>query len=354
MKIQRKTSLFVFVIILLLSVNSLILFYNNYITVSLDHYIGQSYRLLSKFKDIQNYSNAVQLNQTGFKDVSENWEKSVADFESMLLQYGSNSDNPYITGEILENSVKVENLWEHLKKDITVADEAIINISTSTLMNRLGNNSFIRVRYSTDWSKEDSDLYKDVLILEEIMEKLDRSSEFVAYSFEETVQNLTGIIAERNSRGILISAGIFAVVLILSSIFVFLFSRNMAGRIQSIETVMNKVADKNLTVRYPVKSNDEIASLGSHINTVLGSLQGFFTNVNTSINNADRLKDILSSGMTESAAAMEQIFRNTESIELQFEKLNTELVLSKNDIAALDGEVRDFSYKVNIQSVAAG
>jgi len=290
------------------------------------------------------------LNQTGFRAVSEKWEQGVNDFERMLSSYGSNSENPFLTEDILENSQKVIDLWEHLKKDIDVADAAIVNISTSKLMSRLGNNSFVRIRYSTDWSNEDSTLYKDALKLEDIMEKLDRSSEFVAFGIEETVSNLNDIISERNSRGIMISAIIFFFVLILSSIFVILFSRNMAGRIQSIEQVMNQVSEKNLTVRYSIKSNDEIASLGSYVNHVLSDLQSFFSNVNGSIDNANRLKDILSSGMTESAAAMEEIFRNIESIEQQFEKLKAELEQSKDDIATLDGEVKVFAEKVENQS----
>ena len=353
MKIQKKTSLFVFIIILLLSVNSLILFYNNYVTVALDYYISESYRLLSKFKDIQNNSNAVLLDQTGFKDVSAKWETSVIDFEHMLSTYGSNSPNPFLNEEIIENSQNVIALWDHLKKDIDVAESAIVNIRTSTLINRLGNNSFVRVRYSTDWSREDSSLYKDAIKLEDIMEKLDRSSEFVAFGLEETVANLENIILEMNNRGIIISAVIFLSVLILSSVFVVLFSRNMANRIVSIEQVMNRVSERDLSVRYSLTSNDEIASLGSHINSVLENLAGFFTNVNSSIDNANRLKDILSSGMTESAAAMEEIFRNIESIENQFEKLNLELRQSKDDVAKLDGEVNEFSIKVEDQSLAS-
>lgn len=353
MKIQRKMSLFVFVIILLLSANSLLLFYYNYMTLSLDNYISRSYQLLNKFKDVQNNSSGVLINEMGFSIIADKWVESVNDFENELNLYMDNSDNPFLSADILEKSGKMAELWAHLKKDIDAAEDAIVNIRTSKLITRLGNNSYIRVRYSTDWSKEDSELYKDYIHLEDLMGKLDRSSEFVAFGIEETVFSLQEIIAAKNRTGIYISAGVFLIVLVLSFIFVMLFSRSLAGRIVSMESLMNKVAGRDLAVRYNPSAKDEIADLGSHINSVLDSLRDFFINVSNSIGNANRLKEILSSGMTESAAAMEQIFRNIESIENQFGKLDEELVQSRDEIALLDQDVRSFSSKVELQSSTA-
>ncbi|MBB6479813.1 methyl-accepting chemotaxis protein [Spirochaeta isovalerica] len=353
MKIQSKLSLFVFTVILMLSVNSLILFYNNYTTVKLDHYMSRSYRLLNQFKEIQNQSNAVLINDTGFNKVAENWLQAVRGFKELLTEYEEISQNSYIPEEIRERARKVSGLWTHLEKDIQQANDAIVAIRTSELIKKLGNNSFIRVRYSTDWSREESDLYKDVMVLEDRMQKLDRSSEFVAFGIEETVDNLILMIDGRNSRWMIISAAVFMVILLLSSVFVILFSRNLAGRIVTIEGLMNRAAERDLTVRYNVKTTDEIGHLGGHLNSVLDSLRDFFTSVNGTIYRADELKEILSSGMTESASAMEEIFRNIESFEGQFEKLDSELLQSREQIARLDGDVQTYSGKVSVQAEKA-
>jgi methyl-accepting chemotaxis protein len=353
MKIHSKLSLFVFAVIIMLSVNSLILFYNNYITIKLDHYMSQSYRLLNQFKEIQNQSNAILIDENGFNIVAENWLQAVRDFEELLSGYEETSGGTFLSEEIREKAAKVSTLWTHLKKDIDQSNDAIVNIRTSELIKRLGNNSFIRVRYSTDWAREDSDLYKDVILLEDRMNKLDRSSEFVAFGIEDTVDSLILMIDERNSRWVLISSAVFAVILILSSIFVILFSRNLAGRIVQIEGLMNRAAERDLTVRYQVETSDEIGHLGEHLNSLLESLRNFFTSVNGTIDKADGLKEILSSGMTESASAMEEIFRNIESIEGQFEKLDKELEESRGEIGELDSDVQTFSSQVAIQAEKA-
>lgn len=142
-------------------------------------------------------------------------------------------------------------------------------------------------------------------------------------------------------------------ILLLSSVFVILFSRNLAGRIVTIEGLMNRAAERDLTVRYNVKTTDEIGHLGGHLNSVLDSLRDFFTSVNGTIYRADELKEILSSGMTESASAMEEIFRNIESFEGQFEKLDSELLQSREQIARLDGDVQTYSGKVSVQAEKA-
>ncbi|MBN2658572.1 MAG: methyl-accepting chemotaxis protein [Spirochaetales bacterium] len=353
MKIQSKLSLFVFAVILMLSVNSFILFYNNYTTVKLDHYMSRSYRLLNQFQSIQNQSNAILINETGFNKVAENWLQAVRDFEYQMAEYEEVSGSSFVPEEIREKSAKVSGLWTHLQKDIGQANDAIVAIRTSELIKKLSNNSFIRVRYSTDWSREESDLYKDVMLLEDRMNKLDRSSEFVAFGIDDTVDSLIRMIDERNARWMLISSAVFVLILLLSSVFVILFSRNLAGRIVVIEGLMNRVAERDLTVRYAIKSTDEIGHLGGHLNSVLDSLRDFFNSVNGTIHRADELKEILSSGMTESASAMEEIFRNIESFEGQFEKLDAELIQSRKEIAQLDGDVQLYSAKVANQAEKA-
>ena len=353
MKIQSKLSLFVFAVILMLSVNSFILFYNNYTTVKLDHYMSQSYRLLNQFKNIQNQSNAILIKDTGFNKVAENWLQAVRSFEELLAGYEEVSQSSFLTEEIKGKAAKVSKLWNHLQKDIEQANDAIAAIRSSELIKKLSNNSFIRVRYSTDWSREGSDLYKDVMLLEDHMNKLDRSSEFVAFGIDETVDSLILIIDKRNSRWMVISVTVFIFILILSTVFVLLFSRNLAGRIVIIESLMNRVAERDLTVRYKVKNSDEIGHLGGHLNSALDSLRDFFTSVNGTINRADGLKEILSSGMAESASAMEEIFRNIESFEGQFEKLDSELLQSRKKIAQLDGDVQIYSDKVASQAEKA-
>ncbi len=169
---------------------------------------------------------------------------------------------------------------------------------------------------------------------------------YASATFNDLLTELeTGIkqrAAEVIRTNLFILIGISIVLIISSLLFVMTFSRRLTGRIGSLETLMGHIADRDFTVRADIRTKDEIGTLGRHVNRVMEALNDFFGAVRTASGNVSSLKDSLSSGTAEAAAAINQISRNIETIRGQFAVLNGTITDAGREINAIAGEIGEF------------
>lgn len=142
------------------------------------------------------------------------------------------------------------------------------------------------------------------------------------------------------------------VVLILAVLFILSFTRGLARRITVTRGIMERVSEKDLTARARDTHKDELADLTNYTNDVLDALQAFIESVKGATDKAEELKDTLSSGTSESAAALNEISKNIESIGGQFRTLNENVTRSTRAIESIDEQVSGLNDNIANQSLA--
>jgi methyl-accepting chemotaxis protein len=133
-------------------------------------------------------------------------------------------------------------------------------------------------------------------------------------------------VQRANQATILVALGSILLSILLSVIFTIFFAQRLTGRAKKIEESMRRVAERDFTHTPPPLGSDEIGKLSSYLKEVMVSLGVFFESVRTAANNVSALKDSLSSGTTESAAAVHQINKNIESIKNKFTVLDSAII----------------------------
>jgi len=139
-------------------------------------------------------------------------------------------------------------------------------------------------------------------------------------------------------------------------VYTFLFSRRISRRAGSIERSLRRVAERDFTVPPPDLGTDEIGLLAVHLRDLIGSLGSFFASVKTAASSVTELKDSLSAGTAETAAAVQQINTNIARIQDRFRVLDTaieQVASALDDIGAyLSGFKDDAERQTSAMQVA--
>jgi len=114
---------------------------------------------------------------------------------------------------------------------------------------------------------------------------------------------------------------------------------------------MRRVAERDFTHTPPQLGSDEIGMLSTYLKEVMVSLGVFFESVRTAANNVSALKDTLSSGTTESAAAVHQINKNIESIKNKFTLLDSAIIQATQALEEIGKYLESFKNETETQRV---
>lgn len=125
------------------------------------------------------------------------------------------------------------------------------------------------------------------------------------------------------ARTVAVGAAVVLAIVAGAFFYVNAFARKLSRRARSIEASMRLVAKRDFTVVPEKLGSDEIGMLSSHLAEVIRSLGTFFAAVRDAASNVVGLKDALSAGTTQSAAAVAEINKNIESIKARFSVLDS-------------------------------
>ena len=111
-------------------------------------------------------------------------------------------------------------------------------------------------------------------------------------------------------------------VLILFTVVVLLYAlikRYVSKPLQFTSGALKNIAqgDGDLTVRLPVRGNDEIAELSEYFNETIGKIGASVMTVGTNSNLMEEIGNELASNMTETASAVNQISANIDGVKQQ-------------------------------------
>ena len=110
-----------------------------------------------------------------------------------------------------------------------------------------------------------------------------------------------------------------AVILIVALIIVYLVARKIVQPIQTTVDALHGIAqgDGDLTVRLPIHGNDEITDLSLYFNQTIAKIGSAIKSVDDNSGVMQSIGDELSSNMTETASALNEISANIEGVKEQ-------------------------------------
>ncbi|GAB6090705.1 methyl-accepting chemotaxis protein [Spirochaeta dissipatitropha] len=180
----------------------------------------------------------------------------------------------------------------------------------------------------------------------------DAGSNLINTNLSELGQQIERRSEEQMARNMNIALVISVLAVILSLLFMSLLARNLTRNVLTIESIMKKVAARDMSARAEINSKDEFGQLGRHVNNIVESLSEFLRAVRGATRNVDQLKDIISAGSEESASALNEITENISSIRSQFEILNAHVYNSTAAIQEIVSNVDGLNDNIREQSSA--
>ena len=172
--------------------------------------------------------------------------------------------------------------------------------------------------------------------------------------FNNILQKLDSTISGSVSHAIFLTI-IFTSILFLASIIAALvytvaFARRIAHRTQVIEASLRNVAERDFSAVPPYLGKDEIGMISAHLKDVIESIGALFTTIKNAASKVTSLKEALSAGSTESAASINQINKNIESIKNQFVILDSAIDQASEALEDIGKYLESFKQETEIQA----
>ncbi len=281
------------------------------------------------------------------------WQTAIDDFDAQLMLL---SEHPAIrlVGEQLAGEIdRSTDVWNISRDGLDSASEAIQMILSEDAIPLFRKQGLIDFQ---DWLLEDQSNIRLVPSTGTAISALRNFGEIGKPLVSESMDRVAEAVSTRSAT---LRARINAVVLAASALgfaagllFALVLSRGLSRRVQSIEKTMSVVAKKDISIRSDVTGTDEIADLGRNLNNTLEVLERLIGSVVEVVDRADSLKDELASGTTESAAAVNQITHNIESLGTELQRLRGTVEEALAATTEIDERIQALSEDIETQRCA--
>jgi len=149
-------------------------------------------------------------------------------------------------------------------------------------------------------------------------------------------------------RIMLLGTGIL-LILMISLILSIYVRRRLVINLNSLEQILYKASDGNLTNRGAVRGRDEIAGMTGYINVLLDSLNRFFLNLKGSLDDLDDVGRELASNMEETAAAIHQIRSNMDNSRIQINHQENCVAETTRVVQDIIGNIKELDKNISRQ-----
>lgn len=174
--------------------------------------------------------------------------------------------------------------------------------------------------------------------------------------FKNILKKLESTINQSVSQSIqitlLLTLILFTLSVIAALVYTISFARRIARRTQIIEGALRKLAERDFTSIPPNLGKDEIGMISLHLKDVIESVGGLFSAIKAAAAKVTNLKEALSAGSAESAASINQINKNIESIKNQFVVLDSAIDQASEALEDIGKYLENFKNETESQTHA--
>ncbi|AEJ19168.1 methyl-accepting chemotaxis protein [Gracilinema caldarium] len=165
-------------------------------------------------------------------------------------------------------------------------------------------------------------------------------------------KTINGSVSRSIQWTIIFTVFLFLVSVMVAIIYTISFARRIAYRTQTIEASLRQVAQRDFSTTPPHLGKDEIGMISVHLKDVIESVGGLFTTIKHAASRVTGLKEALSAGSAESAAAINQINKNIENIKNQFVVLDSAIDQASEALADIGKYLENFKEQTQYQTHA--
>lgn len=314
---------------------------------------------ISKSKDLLSYDTEVRQNDY-LDTIVKEWKAQKDTTTNLLIELSNTRARKYLPEQTRDEIEKISAMWNSNVVSFTLIEGLIGSLIESKTIEQSHKRGLMQIQTYLYQQKDPSpsDLLKTSQAIKQVQLAIRSAESFVTRrigTLVETIDKQVEFI-EKTTQTILIVLAI--VLIIISAALIYKMSGSLARRIRRIEQVMGKIKERDLSSQTLLeltegaisKTQDELGDLASHITSVLETIKDFLVSVQDAAINVEELKDILAGGSTESAAALNQISANIESIKKQFDSLDINVEKTTEAIKVIRNNIEDTVKNISYQA----
>ena len=143
---------------------------------------------------------------------------------------------------------------------------------------------------------------------------------------------------------------VFAGMLAAFFIIVAFISRRIQGYLAKIQRLFQQIAEGNITGRFYIKSNDEIANLMTNFNTAMENISEILTSLINESASIQKVGDELYSTMSETSSAVNEISANVEGVKRQAATQAHSVTETGTLVENIIGGIRQLDDEIEVQT----
>lgn len=280
------------------------------------------------------------------------WEQSIQEFEGQLERLVEHPATRLIGSDLRDQLLVTGQVWQVARANFERARDQLDRIIADASVPDFRKIGLTRV---VDYAQasQNQQLNDDAEQLIATLRGFDNAGkQFIVDDLGRLSLEIQERTTQTIARAFSIIGGVTVALLVFAVVFILHFTKMLSRRVTLMKRAMGQLAENDLTARTDDTINDEIGDLARYTNVVLDGLAGLITSVKVATDKAEQLKDSLSSGTAESAAALNQISTNIASLRTQFGHLNDQVVRSTQAIEGIDRKVVNLNDSIEHQSAA--
>lgn len=324
----------------------------NYVATQLLDLVLQANVATSRMYRLSDETKELMIGDLPLDRLYASWDRAMNEFDQSLNDLINHSATRFLNTALRDELARIDSVWK-LSRDRFVSAQAEIRqiIDDPDVIGFRKRSLFVMRDFFTE-SRENVRLFNMNRLIGNLRSFDLAAKDLVAGNLGVLDLNLRNEVEQLRNRANRAVAGAAILILVGAVIFVYLFSRSLAARVQKIQTTMQRVAERDISVRSGALGKDEIGSLASDLDKTLDVLAHFVGSVQAAVEQADALKDSLSAGSSQSASALHEISHNIDSITGEVRRLNGNIERSSGAIAEIDTQIHQLNQNITNQSTA--
>lgn len=322
-----------------------------FVSVRLQQLQAQAYGLSSKYNLMRYHTKSLMVSEFDMNLLVNLWEGSIDDLDAALQDFLEMPGIAHLDAQAQENLNSAAQIWLLVRQDAQTAEETLEKMRKNGGLDKIGDRGLLTYGYFQLMEDQAANarVILDINNLKSRLITLELTSSKFSNLLSALSEKIDQTVESTLSSSIVIIAAVSLIIILVSAVYIVLFTNRFASRIKKIEGGMEQVANLDLTTQITTASNDEIARLGKNLNAALRIMRDFMAKVHLSVENANNLQDTLAASTEESVAALNEIAKNIESINRQFNNLNSNIANSTTAISEMDHQISDITSEIDEQ-----
>ena len=281
------------------------------------------------------------------------WIESLEAFDASLARLLAHPSRGYLSAQLNRQLEDAENVWTLTRSSFETVDQILAAVLAEDLSVVGGPSGIHEMQSEAEANGITGQLVFDLFRIEQrLRTSVASGRDFIVNNLGSAAEGIAAqadrITASSRTYALIVAG----VVMLLGVAIVMLFSRRLSRRIEDVDAAVHEIADRDLSVRVPDRTTDEIGNLGRNLNESLHALSSFVNDVRDATHRVDDLKESLTASTSESVSAVNEISHSIESINGRFAVLNGNVGSATDAVESIGSGIRQLTSDIMNQAAA--